>query len=242
MRVQSDSVVFAYRMDDVFASGGTRYLRDHGPHGLHAAFPGGAADPTPQLDGTISTDGGDYLTLPLRFYSVAPTGAHTWLFSFGSTAVAAAVPRIFSCWNSTGGGVDKGIMLCVDSTSEAQRVRAYQCQGAAAQPYVVSAAASPYVRGYQSAAVLTVETTPRGIHNDAVASYSWGSGAIGTASYDATVVPRIGMDPAATNALTGRGGYVALIDGAVSSADMAELSALMRNATSGTAPWPFCWR
>lgn len=239
MRVQHDSVVFAYDFDRL-TPGGPLY--DAGPLGLHATPGAGAAAPTRQLDGTYSTDGGDYWTLPLRFYDVAPTGAHTWLFSFGSTAVAAAVPRIFSCWNSTAGGVDKGIMLCLDSTSADQRVRAYQCQGAAAQPYIVSAAAAPYIRGYQSVAVVTVEATPRGLHNGALASYSWVAGAIGTASYDTAIVPRIGMDPAATNALTGRGGFVALLDGAVSSSDMAELSAMMMNATSGTAPKPFCVR
>lgn len=207
-------------------------------HGLHATPGAAAAAPTRQLTGEYTTDGGDYWTLPLDFYTYAPTGPHTWMFRFGSTAVAAAIPRIFSCWNSTAGGVDKGIMLCLDSTAAAQRVRAYQCQGAAAQPYVVSAAAEPYVHGYRSVVAVTVGATPRGMHNQRIASYSWGAGAIGTASYDTAIVPRIGMDPAATNALTGRGAFLALVKGAMSNADLAAYSRLIAECVSR----PFCVR
>jgi hypothetical protein len=207
-------------------------------HGLHATPGAAGAAPTRTLTGEYTTDGGDYWTVPLDFYLYAPAGAHTWIFRFGSTAIAAAIPRIFSCWNSTAGGVDKGIMLCLDSTAAAQRVRAYQCQGAAAQPYVVSAAAEPYVHGYQSVVAVTVEAAPRGLHNQTIASYSWGAGALGTASYDTAIVPRIGMDPAATNVLTGRGGFLALVKGSLSSPDLAQLCRIL---VEGSAK-PFCQR
>lgn len=227
-------VVFAYDFDRQ-TSGGLLY--DHGPLALHATAGAGAAAPTRQLGGSYTLDGGDYWTLPLRFYDAAPTGAHSWLVVGGSTATAAAVARVFSCWNSTAGGVDKGTLLGLDTTATNQRVRAYQCQGAAAQPYTVSAAAAPYLMRAASCAALTVETTPRGFHDTAVASYSWGAGAIGTASYDNTLVPRIGMDPAGTNALTGQLRYLALLDGAVSTPDLLTLSQMMRDGGK-----PFCCR
>lgn len=229
-------VVFAYSGDSYFVSGGNIYLRDHGPSGLNALFAAGGAAPTPQLDGSLLFDGGDYLTLPLSFYSVAPTGAHTWIVVGGASAVLLQ-PRLFSCWNSTADGTDKGIALAFYANLgiHLQRLRAHQGQGAALWPYETTPAGAPFVIGHQSSATLTVETTPRAFVNTASTVPVWSTGAFGTASYDSTLAPRIGMDPAGTNPLTGRLYYVACISGAVTNPDLLNLNRMLREGSK-----PFC--
>jgi len=78
MALEYRNVVFAYGMEYIFSAAGVRYLRDHGPNGFHFAFPGGAADPTPDLSGGLVSDGGDYLYYDgdlARFYAAAPVVA-----------------------------------------------------------------------------------------------------------------------------------------------------------------------
>jgi len=240
MSVSPQDVVFAYDFSRIETVGGVRYLWDYGPNGFHFAFPGGAADPTPQLDGSLSFDGGDSLALPAaslaRFYTQMPTGQWT---AFVSTAlITSAVggsPRLFSCWNSTGGGVNKGFTIQINRPTETIiRGMFIIGHGAAGTDYIVGSVTPPTSMPGHCVACWTNETTPRGLHEQAANAFSWGAGAYGTTVYDAAIVPRIGMDPAGTNPLTGRGGMLALIRGALSSADLAFYSRLI---AEGTKPW-----
>jgi hypothetical protein len=106
--------------------------------------------------------------------------------------------------------------------------------GAAGTDYIVGSVTPPTSMPGHCVACWTNETTPRGLHEQAANAFSWGAGAYGTTVYDAAIVPRIGMDPAGTNPLTGRGGMLALVRGALSSADLAFYSGLLRD---NIKPW-----
>jgi hypothetical protein len=242
MSVPLSDVVFAFGMEDIFSVGGVRYLRDSGPNGFHFAFPGGAADPTPQLDGSLSFDGGDYLSLPAgrlaEFYAKMPqpAQAYTWMCVGGSTVLAADTARIFECYNLGGGGVKKGLILGYNTTTAAQRIYSYHFLGDAAWNSANTAVGSPSVFGQRSVLAMTIETTPRCLINQSTNVPAW-AGSFGNVAYDTAITPRIGGDPVGGSFLTGRLSYLALIRGAISSPDMAQLSAMLGNGFK-----PFCQR
>jgi hypothetical protein len=222
MRVQFDSVVFAYDFDRL-TDGGLLY--DHGPLGLHATPGAGAAAPTRQLDGSYSFDGGDYFELSgasqARFYANAPTGACTWL-SLGYATQGA----IWSCFDGANMGL---IYLHVGN-----KIRLYQCQGGPT-PYVATASSSMMDGRYRVVAA-AIEAAPRCLIEQASDAAVW-VGAFGATSYNTAMVPTIGAYPGGGSSMTGRQKYLCLLRGAVSSSDMAELSALLSNGVK-----PFCVR
>jgi len=241
MSLRYDNVVICLDFSRIVESGGNRYLWDYSKNDFHFRFGPGAAAPVPQLDGSCLFSGAQYAYYDgdlARFYAAAPAGAFTaaWVSSYST--VAGGTPRVFSCWNSTAGGTDLGIVAAMTDVAAAGRARAYQCQGAAAQPYVASAAAEPYLRvGGRSCCILTVEAAPLGMINDQRAAAAWAVGAFGAAVYDAAIVPRIGMDPAGTNPFTGRARYFLLYDGALTEDDQRQL---MTHMVEGRAA--FCYR
>lgn len=229
MRVGLDSVVFAYDFDRL-TSGGLLY--DHGPHGLHATPGAGAAAPTRQLDGSYYFDGGDYFALSgasqARFYANAPTAEHTWVASFNNPTVGTCA--MFSCDNANAGGTWKGLM-CVANGGINQLI--YHLQGVAALPGFLAQYTSQGTNIHNT--VVSSEATPRGIDNcKAMGIGAWVAPGFGTVVYDTAQVPRIGMG---AYQYTGYIRYLALLRGAVSSADMAELSAMLCNGFK-----PFCVR
>jgi hypothetical protein len=230
-------VVFAFDMNRIESVGGVRYLWDYGPNGFHFAFPGGAADPTPQLDGSLSFDGGDYLSLPAgrlaEFYAKMPTRECTWLMRFIISPAAGASVLLFSCYSMPA------------ANRFGQVVRAYQASSVGLYQEQNSASSQaafiqnvPTGTGHSIVAG-TIEATPRGIGNGASAtSCVWGGGVFGTCVYDVAKAPLIGLDAAyAALPFTGRLSYLALLRGALSSPDMAQLSAMLAEGRK-----PFCQR
>lgn len=247
MRVQQDNVVFAYRMDDIFVVGGNKYLRDHGPYGLHMRFPGGASDPTPQLDGSLYFDGGDYLYYDgdlARYYSLMPTDLYTWCACATATGnVAGASSVIYSAYNAGSGGVYKGVSCALNTPSRPlARALFFHGTGGVTATYLVQATVGYVSSQYtQSRVIGSIKPTAAEsivIQNGVTVSTSW-SGAYASCVYDTTLTPRIGMHPNGSSATTGFICYVSLLRNLDRASDLAELSAMMLNAISGTAPWPF---
>jgi hypothetical protein len=216
-------------MEDIFVSGGNRYVRDSGPNGFSMRFPGGAADPTPTLTGELSFDGGDYLYYDgdlTRFYAKMPPNECTFLVSTSLNSVTGGTQRVFSCETAT-----RGIAFALVTTAPVDRSWIVSGTGAGLRVYQTNAATTPLGRALQ---IATYETTPRVLVNQAVIGGAWAAGAYGTTVYDAATVPRIGSQPAAAGFVVGRIGYACCIRGAISSPDMAQLSALIAN---GVKPW-----
>lgn len=216
MTVSLSDVVFAFDMNRIESVGGVRYLYDYGPNGFNFAFPGGAADPIPDLSGGLVFDGDAYLSLPAgrlaEFYAKMPTGAYTWLLRFSG---AGGVP--FACWDGGNNGV---IILQVGKA-----LRFYQGQGGA-MPYVGS---PPAVDNRTYTITVTTETTPRFFSDQAVATVGWVGGAFGVTTYNVATVPRIGSYPAGLTFLTGTLKYLALVKNAVGSPDMLDLNRMIRD-------------
>lgn len=245
MLASYDDLIFAFDFSRIETVAGIRYLVDYSKNGFHFAFPGGAADPTPQLDGSLLFDGGDYLSLPAaqlaRFYAQMPTAQWTALACAGYiTNAVGNSPRLFSCWNSTAGGTNRGITIQFNvPIASVCRGMSIVGHGLAALDYIIGALGAPYMPLGRGVGCWTNETTPRGMQQQSNNVYTWGAGAYAAAVYDAAIVPRIGMDPAATNPInTGRLYYLALLRGALSSPDLAELSRLMSEGVQK----PFCIR
>ena len=234
MRVQFDSVVFAYSMEDIFVSGGNRYLRDYGPNGFHMRFPGGASDPTPTLFGSLSFDGNDYLYYDgdlARYYAKIPTAQYTWLAVLRPTALAAS---IWGCYGVSGPN-RYGIALGTSAGAPPMRLQAIHLIGTGAIPQTVSTRDNTN-RGIVYA--MTVETTLRGVLDGAVEAEAWIVGAYAPAVYLTTAAVELGRGAVGVwNPFSGTLSYLCLLRGAVSSADMAELSAMMCNGFK-----PFCVR
>jgi len=222
MRVQFDSVVFAYDFDRLTTSG---QLYDHGPLALHATPGAAGAAPTRQLDGSYSFDGGDYFELSgasqTRFYANAPTGSCTWL-SLGYALSGA----VWACFD----GVNKGLIYL----HVGNKIRFYQCQGGPV-PYVATASSSMMDGCYRVVAA-TIETTPRCMIEQAPDAAVW-AGAFGATSYNTAMVPTIGTYPGGGTGMTGRQKYLCLIKGAIHSSDMSELSQMLLDGQK-----PFCVR
>ena len=226
-----DRVVFAFDFETVESVAGVKYLIDRGPNGFHFAFPGGAADPTEQLDGSYSFDGGDYLSLPaaqlVRFYSKMPTGEHTWIWR--GHATAATVGTFFSCWN--GAANHKGIMIQQDSGGWV--IRCYQLQGTAA--LVQARAIDAGSLNAASFGSFSMEAAPICCVRGNLMASAWSGGSIGTAVYDPAIPPRIGMNPAGAGyPLTGRLYDLALVRGAV---DLPTQLETQRMLAVGRKPW-----
>lgn len=230
VQVQFSDLIFCYDFSRLTADG---LLYDYGPYELHATPGAAGAAPTRQLDGSYSLDGGDYWALSgavqTRFYSVAPTGTHTYLLvSYKESTGNSQMP--FSCSNSGAGGVYYGITLQLGTSGT---IAAYQFKGDGTTPVAATTnAVQPY--GMKVGACLTVETTPRGMMRQKYEPATWAVGAFGTGAYDAAITPRIGMHPNGNNPMLGRMWYLALLRGAVSSADLAELSSML---AVGVKPW-----
>lgn len=238
MRVQSDSVVFAYS-GATFVSGGNTYITDFGPNGFHMRFGAGAAAPVPQLDGSLLFSGAQYAYFDgdlTRYYAKMPTAQYTWLAVLRPTALAAS---IWGCYGESGPN-RYGIALGTSAGAPPMRLQALQLIGAGAIPQTVSTRDNTN-RGIVYA--MTVETTLRGVLDGAVEAEAWIVGAYAPAVYLTTAAVELGRGAVGVwNPFSGTLSYLCLLRGAVSSADMAELSAMMMNATSGTSPWPFCVR
>jgi len=236
MTVSFQDVVFAFDFSRIETVGGVRYLWDYGPNQFSFAFPGGAADPTPQLDGSLYFNAApQYLSLPAgqlaRFYAVIPTTELTLLLSYRADAGAGA---LWSNWNSAGGGLNKGISVLAQ-VSAAVAPRFYQFQGGAPQPYLLGSIA--HGLGRKNVLLYTMEAAPRGLTNNATNGAAWAVGAFGATVHDTAIVPRIGCYPAGVSGYTGAIYYLALLRGAASSQDLSSLSALL-----GQGVKPFCWR
>ena len=196
------SPVCVYEFSDTFTLGGITYLRDYGPYGLHAAFPGGGANPTKQLDGSHSFDGGDYLTLPLAYYQYAPVAQHTWITWVGYPV---GTGTLFSCWNGGGGGANnRGTRYALGA---APTVSAYVGTGGAA--FNQNNAGTSYYAGRHGVMLHTVEATCRAVRETLFVTTAWGVGAYGNPVYDATVPPWIGQTFGPANQYTGRIYYLA---------------------------------
>jgi len=101
---------FAYRCQGVEFVGGTPYMRDSGPHGLHAEMSNFGVAPygltTLGQRNAIAFNGTtQYATAPFRFYDHAPTDDLTFV-AYGSYAGAATNDPLFDC---RAGGVAAGI-------------------------------------------------------------------------------------------------------------------------------------
>ena len=231
MALEYRNVVFAYGMEYIFSAAGVRYLRDHGPNGFHFAFPGGAADPTPDLSGGLVSDGGDYLYYDgdlARFYAQMPTGACTILYA--ATLTSSASRTIFGC-QSLGGGNNRGMSL---TSATAAIYEWYQWRGDATNPAIQP---TGHAATRQHRCVLTMETTPRFLRDESVGTAAWAGGAFGTCVYDPTIIPRIGATPAGGSFWLGSMRYLCLLRGALSNDDLAYASRLLAEGVK-----PFCWR
>lgn len=231
MQVQRDSVVLAYDFDRLTPDG---LLYDYSKYGLHATPGAGAAAPTRQLDGSYSFDGGDNFALSgasqARFYANAPTGELTILVV--ATMSAAAQCAWFSCMGLSAPNYF-GIQLSHVSPTAYMK----QLRGSAAIIYEATTAPQLLVQPLRNVFCMTMEATPRCMVRGTVQSCAWAGGVMATTVYDAAVVPKIGNADVGAAGLVGAMSYLCLLRGAVSSSDMAELSALMQNGVK-----PFCWR
>lgn len=222
-------VVFAFDMNRLFTEGGNTFLYDYGPSGFHFQFGAGAAAPTPQLDGSLSFDGGDYLSLPAgrlaEFYQRMPTRECTFLALTTRNAVTGGAPRLFSCETAT-----HGLSFALHSTADPGRSWIVSGTGAGVRVYQTDA--SVILGGASFAA--THETTPRYLVNQRIVGGAWVVGAYGTTIYDVASIPRIGMQPSAASAMIGRISFLSCIRGALSSPDLALYSRLI---AEGVRPW-----
>jgi len=235
MSVPLSDVVFAFDMNRLFTEGGNTFLYDYGPSGFHFQFGAGAAAPTPQLDGSLSFDGGDYLSLPAarlaEFYARMPTREYTFLLS-GRHADTAANAVAFSCSNAGALGVWLG--LAFQATPDG-RLNQLIGQGGAALPNATLASPS-LIPNRSRVIVATNETTPRALVDQQTATVAWAVGAFGTASYGAAVVPQIGTSGFGQSWI-GPMRYAAIIRGAISSPDLSQLSRMLSEGLK-----PFCVR
>ena len=238
MRVGHSDLIFCYSFDRLTPDG---LLYDHGPLALHATPGAAGAAPVRQLDGSYLFSGAQYFALSgasqARFYANAPTGAHTWLW-VASCTYAGGANIIFNAADINAGNWYGIAALTVETAP--LRQMAMTGYATAVTNYVHSVRAFT-IANKVSVSCVTVEASPRGMQDGTATTGSWGGGGNGTVVYRTAVEPRIGGS-ALWTPLGGRLYYLALLRGAVSSADMAELSAMMMNATSGTSPWPFCTR
>ena len=229
LTISAQDVVFAFDMSRIETVLGVRYLWDYSPNGFHFAFLGGATDPTPQLDGSLSFDGGDHLDLPAgqlaRFYATMPTRECTWFMKLTNWNGVGAYVFSSALLN---GGLYYGLSLNLLSSTT---MRCYQGKGTAGND-VVFYTPQPKLSSFVTAA--TVETTPRGLTNLANESTSgWIVGAFGTCAYNVAKTPTIGGD-VLVSLVNARMNYLALVRGALSSPD---LSLYERLISEGQKPW-----
>ena len=228
--VPLSDVVFAYDFDRL-TDGGLLY--DYGPNGLHATPGVGAAAPTRNLGGSYSFNGApQYFSLPLAFYKAAPTAEHIWI---ARTQITSG-DCIFSCENNA---TLTGYNLRMLVASVLPWLYNYHLRaGGGLIRYTYPTSIDYFARPITT--ILTVETTPRAMRADVAVSPAWTVGGFVPDTYNTAVQPRIGTLPAGepgANPLSGRLYYLALLKNAISSADMAQLSAMLSESKK-----PFCYR
>jgi hypothetical protein len=223
--------VFAFDFEDIFASGGVNYLRDFGPNGLHAAFPGGADDPA-VITGGLTLDATDYLSLPLAFYDYAPTGEHTWFAVFRPTHDDAVTRRIFSCrYNDA--GTHHGISLV--HVGQNDRTMAWCNQATGAGIYLGENVTRRSYLQRPCVVCISVQATPVASINRWVGDMAWLAGAYGAPSYYATATPNIGMDSdGSTDPLGGDLFYLALVSQAIPLGTLLDFGNML---SDGRKPW-----
>jgi len=220
---------FVFEFTDVFVVGATTYLRDYSGHDLHAAFPGAGANPTPQTDGSLSFDGGDYLNLPLAFYLYGPTGEYTWVVLFAyNTSITGT---FFSTWNGGGGGTHYGNAFRLNTVGAYSTLALMGGGGAV----LASNRADLAWAGQERNIVQhSLETTCRAVRETAFLTTTWTAGAYFATVYDATVIPTIGVQVGPANWYTGRMYYLALLPYRATADDMLWISGELRE---GRKPW-----
>ncbi len=125
-----------------------------------------------------------YATLPLRFYDVAPTGLHTYVYAC-RTALTSYM-TLFSCANA---GPTAGLWLAIFSNpGVSEFVTTYITPGGVAA-YVRQT--TPQWTGTNVVGISTVDTVPKTTRNGSALTTTWTAGAYGAPVYDATV-PWIG--------------------------------------------------
>jgi hypothetical protein len=235
MTVSFQDVVFAFDFSRIETVGGVRYLWDYGPNGFHFAFPGGAADPTPQLDGSLLFAWNSNLDLPVaqmaRFYAAMPVGQHTYL-SKVTNITPSGLHRIFSCENAAS---TRGLGLLYSVATDPGLEIVLSGNGAVANQWASTAGTLPL--GYNVVAA-TWETAPRNMINQRTVTGFWAAGGYAATAYDAAVVPRIGRHPSAGISILGRIHFLALIRGSLASSDLSFYSRLIAEGSQK----PFCWR
>ncbi len=223
------SVVMCYDFEQVYSSGGVRYLKDAGPSGFDMAFPGGAADPTIG-DGFFSYSGAQYLSLPAgqlaRFYSKMPVGQYAFLMTHSIRG-----GYLFSCFSAILGN-NFGMALGPRESTFAH----YNLVGTAAAPSVV-VAVTPDV--YPTSVAFTVESTPKAIRQSAIRTVSWTVGAYAGCVYDTTAIPRISGHPSGAFPLSAGSlvYYLCLLDTNGWSLDYATMSVLSKLLRDGKKPF-----
>ncbi len=232
MIVSHNDIIFCYDFDRLTPDG---LLYDYGKFGLHATAGAAGAAPTRQLDGSYYFDGGDYFALSgasqTRFYANAPTGVVTWL----SVSVSLYLGRSVLFSTLVNDGVWYGLEHTIwTQPGTFQGSLNYHCDAGLTQQSYSSVQYTSY-RNLVLAMICGGSGTKYGLVNgttfDTVA-------AVGTGvSYGSSPAPAIGRRPDASASSTMRLYYLCLINKAISSSDMAELSSMMMDGQK-----PFCMR
>jgi hypothetical protein len=241
MTIDYKDICFCYDFDRLTSDG---RLFDYGSHEIHASFGAAAAAPTRQLDGSYLFDGLDYFVLGAnyttrnsstdKFYRFAPTREHTWLVKYTSTtdtleqmifsSLAFSAPNYY------------GLIVDVFGMTNTQKITSFQGQGGAALPgvYTFGGAVKKQETTVFSVVVSAAPTQTLMI-NGKSSTATW-SGALGTAAFITTVIPCIGVHPAAfgSGGVYGRIYYLALINKALSNSDLAFYNQMILD---GQKPW-----
>jgi hypothetical protein len=237
MTVSRDDLIFCFDMNRIETVSGVRYLWDYSNNGFHFQFPGGGADPVPQLDASLLFSGAQYLSLPAarlaEFYAKMPTSEWTLLLSSLFT-VGTVSTRVLDAMNAAG---TRGFRL---DFGAADRLESYGRTIAAASVGGIDAAVLPYANRRRVTAIRCVPAVNYTVLTDQqfLQSGAPAYAAAGPIAYDAAIVPAIGGPFGGGGAqISGRLFALALIRGAISSPDMAQLSAMLAESKK-----PFCYR
>ena len=170
---------------------------DRGPYGLHATPQAGFASPNFGLARNAHNKGyanftgaaNCYATLPLRFYTVAPTMDWTLVLVAQHTAPTAS-RRLFSCRN---GGATRGFDM---QYPVAERISTDVYDAAGAWSQIVDTANVPLTaRTHTSIYSMLKSGTSTLIWHDRVGRTATWAGTANAIAYDTAVVPVIGGFP-----------------------------------------------
>lgn len=227
MAVDYQDVVMAFDFDRLTSDG---KLYDYGPYGLHATPGAGAAAPTRNLDGSYAfATVPQYFTLPMSWFTVAPTGSHTWLFGF--RAVASTNDMQFLSWEANGGN-NYGILAFHSTTNT---LRLYTLGGVPGTPEIT--VPCPISKRARHNAIVTVEASPRAVVDGARQTATWTIGAWTPPVYFGAAAPVLGYGGGWTGTSNQSMYYTALIRGSLASSDLSLYSRLI---SEGIKPW--CYR